>query len=724
MPSLIHLAKMGCVASRGGNGDLGGPATHHDDCSSLQMESVAIEGIGNSKLENFMVATMQSSLPVKDKVVDVIGYSPASSTASRSRSNSSSPNNVDREPMPTSSPSSLSWLPFLRRKENDPYYNLGNISASSIQTDYVKLGVSVAYIDEFVKSVCGGRENMVGLTAEQVRQKFILPYIKGANLALTSLLQQRQSATALNEKNMNGETEKHAAPATWFLVYDRKDLFVNILDSVQRFFSTPCEDASNGGLGHSSCGKSRKSKSSKTDDASNGGNSLPVYIFIDVLSERPSSRGSKIYFTDSFDDINVLHVISNLQNVDTIRQCEVGLLLSKNLSYRYMLVMTDAEEESVISNLNNDNENDIIESVLKEIDTSKLEKWLITSPEASRQQTNVIKFLRNGFYMQYDIQIAASIENMFIACIQRFIEKFKAENNRKMELNFMFYLAGIYFAAERYAKAQSLYDLVLTGRRAELGDAHLDTLRVQHHLSLTYQRQGNYMDAEPLLRNCLDVSKANLGENDPRTLQIMQDLALVYMQQYMYKLAEPMLQTCLSLRREIYGEHHEDVLLSLKALADLYSRKQEYQSAEPLYLLCLNGYENVNNEKNSKTVLTVMSDLADLYNHRADYQSAEKLYMKVMSEMMESLGPTHRDTLDVMESLGSCYRYQYKYVKALPLCEDLLRYRKLMYGDAHPKVMQAINNLANCYDGLGMEHEATELHLKHSRGQLTATEAK
>ena len=124
----------------------------------------------------------------------------------------------------------------------------------------------------------------------------------------------------------------------------------------------------------------------------------------------------------------------------------------------------------------------------------------------------------------------------------------------------------------------------------------------------------------------------------------------------------------------------------------------------------------------NKTILLVMNNLAELYNHRADYLSAENLYIKIMHELIKSSGPTHRSTLDVMENLGSCYRYQYKFEDAFPLCEDVLKHRKLIYGDTHPKVMQSINNLANCYDGLGKGQQATELHLKHSRGQLTATD--
>ena len=160
---------MGCTASQPAAGGEGAEGTNtnsllteHD--ASLQLEVASVGGIGNSKLENFIAATKQAAMPIKDKV--------------NTDATSSTPRTILDQETSFSSPSSSSFasspfslFSFLKKWSRSSEASREVNLTSNIDTDYVRLGMSLSFLDQFIESVCGGRKQVQDLTLKQVQKK-------------------------------------------------------------------------------------------------------------------------------------------------------------------------------------------------------------------------------------------------------------------------------------------------------------------------------------------------------------------------------------------------------------------------------------------------------------------------------------------------------------------------------------------------------------------------
>ena len=72
----------------------------------------------------------------------------------------------------------------------------------------------------------------------------------------------------------------------------------------------------------------------------------------------------------------------------------------------------------------------------------------------------------------------------------------------------------------------TLYNELLNSCRAELGDAHPDTITTINNLGVLLQSQGKLEEAEPLLREALTSRRVALGEHDARTLKSARHLGM------------------------------------------------------------------------------------------------------------------------------------------------------------------------------------------------------
>ena len=146
-----------------------------------------------------------------------------------------------------------------------------------------------------------------------------------------------------------------------------------------------------------------------------------------------------------------------------------------------------------------------------------------------------------------------------------------------------YYLAALYDARGRYAKAEPLYKRALAIREKDLGPNHPQLAPSLSNLALLRYKQGRYPEAEPLYRRALEIQEKSLGPDHPDVGQSLNGLAQVFHGQDRYAEAEPLYKRALAIREKALGPNHPDISQSLNNLGTLYDDHGRYAEAEPLH---------------------------------------------------------------------------------------------------------------------------------------------
>ncbi len=246
----------------------------------------------------------------------------------------------------------------------------------------------------------------------------------------------------------------------------------------------------------------------------------------------------------------------------------------------------------------------------------------------------------------------------------------------------------------------------------ELGQMHLYSSDVLHHLAYLYEKTGQYKQAVPLLQNSLAIREQALENDHPDVAASLNNLAELYQSQGKYDQAEPLYQRSLAIREQVLGKDHPEVATSLNNLAGLYNSQGKYQQAEPLYQRSLAIGEQALG-KDHPDVATSLNNLAGLYESQGKYQQAEPLYQRSLVIWEQALGKDHPDVATSLNNLALLYKSQGKYEQAEPLYQRSLAIREQVLGKDHPNVATSLNNLAGLYESQGKYDQAEPLY-QHS----------
>src|SRR6202035_830954 len=120
-----------------------------------------------------------------------------------------------------------------------------------------------------------------------------------------------------------------------------------------------------------------------------------------------------------------------------------------------------------------------------------------------------------------------------------------------------------------------LQEQVVSGRRAQFGDADLETLRAVNNLAGTIAAQGDFAGARELLASVLTTTCREFGEHHPDSLTTMSNLAAVLWQEGDRAEAYALQQQVVESWRRERGEDHEATRASA-AVLDMMERDPGY----------------------------------------------------------------------------------------------------------------------------------------------------
>ncbi|HYD00639.1 MAG TPA: serine/threonine-protein kinase [Phycisphaerales bacterium] len=227
----------------------------------------------------------------------------------------------------------------------------------------------------------------------------------------------------------------------------------------------------------------------------------------------------------------------------------------------------------------------------------------------------------------------------------------------EVEANVRSAIGKVYLTLGDWARSQPQLDRAVELRRKAFGAEHPLTIKAEHLRAQLSSFRGEATDTEPGLRALLDRARASRGEDDEVTIAI-QALLCRSLRYTRPDQALTLARDVLDRRTRVLGPAHQDTVDGRAELAralgvqGALGDRRSLDEAVGLMEEVLRWREREHGHDHHFTLVT-RSDLAALYMKRGEVDRAEPLLRGVMQTRMETLGPTHPNTLAPAQMLAS-----------------------------------------------------------------------
>jgi tetratricopeptide (TPR) repeat protein len=206
-------------------------------------------------------------------------------------------------------------------------------------------------------------------------------------------------------------------------------------------------------------------------------------------------------------------------------------------------------------------------------------------------------------------------------------------------------------AAGAQAEASTLFREALAGRRALLGDAHLDTLRSMHCYGVLAGDMMRFKEGQALLEECLAGRRRQLPAHDADTVETVQGLAYLYKTAAKFAAAKPLFTELLLEKRLSLGDDAPETLETMVGAAEVEEFLGRFDRAQELFREALEGRRRVLGKTHVDT-MRLTERLAKLLFVQYSAADAESGYWEALGDKRRELGEAHPDTLHWMAELG------------------------------------------------------------------------
>jgi tetratricopeptide (TPR) repeat protein len=233
-------------------------------------------------------------------------------------------------------------------------------------------------------------------------------------------------------------------------------------------------------------------------------------------------------------------------------------------------------------------------------------------------------------------------------------------------------LGSIYTHNNEFNRAEDFLNHALEGRKTQLREQLLDTIKTESLLSGVYRSLGRYQEAEILQQKTLDKATKVLSETDPDTIMAMANLAatLTVIEGKVSE-AEELKLRIVDLRKRVFGENNPETLMAQANLASTYCQQKRWEDTEVLLLPVIEKRMLVLGTLHRET-LGARLILVNCYIGHGRLGEAEDQCTRVANGRTEILRERHSHTLWSMHKLACVYHAQGRLDKAVALWENPL----------------------------------------------------
>ena len=248
-------------------------------------------------------------------------------------------------------------------------------------------------------------------------------------------------------------------------------------------------------------------------------------------------------------------------------------------------------------------------------------------------------------------------------------------------------LGLLYQSRGRYVKAKPLTEDALKLR--ETGENKIMYVVSLNNNAVLLKETGFYAEAEVLFQRGLDSAKK---QNDVLAkVLLLNNLAMTYLDMNKLKAAESNMLKSISEASTILKENASNYIKLQINLANIYRFEKKYNNAEELYLIAIKQKEKKLGAH--PDLAHLKKGLAQLYMQMGKTGEVEELLKSAYNIDKRKLGEKNPATVAIQQELANFYRFTDNLSAALKLGLEVVETKKVIYGEAHPSYIQALEDL-------------------------------
>ncbi|GAB5537799.1 MAG: serine/threonine-protein kinase [Rubricoccaceae bacterium] len=273
------------------------------------------------------------------------------------------------------------------------------------------------------------------------------------------------------------------------------------------------------------------------------------------------------------------------------------------------------------------------------------------------------------------------------------------------------FLTDLFGAADPYEEVQGdtlrARDLLARGAarvEAELADEPEVQATVLDAIGDVYVRLGLFEDAEPVLSRALAIRREVLAPDALELAESYRNLAWVHMERGEFAAADSLGELALAIVGPV--ARTLETARAYYVLGTSRYRQANYPAADSLHQLAGALFESLAGPNDDETVgnLAQLSHVADAMG---DDSTATVHAAAVLTARRRAYGENHPHVAEALNDVAFRLRRQGRYNEAEPLYRESIALKRRLLGDDHPAVATSLNNLgvmfgiAGRYDEVG-----------------------
>ncbi|MDA8021073.1 MAG: serine/threonine-protein kinase [Thermoanaerobaculia bacterium] len=242
---------------------------------------------------------------------------------------------------------------------------------------------------------------------------------------------------------------------------------------------------------------------------------------------------------------------------------------------------------------------------------------------------------------------------------------------------------------------------------AELVEEPAVQAEVKQYFGNVYNRLGLFAEAEAQLRDALALSQRLYGEVHAKTAEALDALGRVLLERNVAE-ALPLLEQALEQRRRFLGNDHPDTARTLAGLGACFSSAGLYQASEQHFREALDIQRR--NDPDGVDVASTLSGLAWTVRLQNRPEEAEPLLQEALKLHRQHFGDAHPEVASAWNNLANSLWELERWEEGDEAMHRSIQSMKDLYGDTHPDIATSLGNLAGSRSKRGELEGAAALY--------------
>ncbi len=269
-------------------------------------------------------------------------------------------------------------------------------------------------------------------------------------------------------------------------------------------------------------------------------------------------------------------------------------------------------------------------------------------------------------------------------------------------------LASLHYRRGEYDRAEELFRQAASIQRETLGNDHPLTVMSYKNVGVVLGKRGDLDPALKIFEESVAALRSALGPDHPWVAQVLQNLTSTWTLKGNFEEAEAAASETYAIQKAILDPRHPDLIQSMSSLGYLQLQKGEPEEAESLLEDAMSRVQGRLGQRNMVTA-SLLQTLAAVRLELGQLESAENLYLQAMEIVRAIHHDDHVSVSYPLFGMGRLAMARHDPAASIPLFRRSLELRQTAYPENHWQLAQAQGALGASLAAVGRLDEAEPL---------------